>query len=312
MSGDMAGVRDQKFRCVIHGSFNKHFALIQSVHDTFTRAGIQVLAPRRSQIKLSRGGFALLEGEENRDPRLVELLYLHNLKRLGRNGFSYFVNPEGYVGRSASYELGIAQLTNTRCFFYHRLHDHPAYVHRNAVWRPEALADYVMQKGELPAPRVRRSEARIHQLWEDLMVPGSVIATGAIIDHDPGKSRREREILLVKTHKWDGRYSVVGGRVRRNERLRDALHREIREETGLRGEIGRHLATFDQLKNSGYYDSSVHHVYVDNVFTVRSKNVSLNEEAEDYIWIRPSDALRYLEIEPNARHIVEIYAKTAV
>jgi hypothetical protein len=48
---------------------------------------------------------------------LVELLYLHNLKRLGRNGFSYFVNPDGYIGASASYELGIAQLTNVRCFF---------------------------------------------------------------------------------------------------------------------------------------------------------------------------------------------------
>lgn len=293
-----------KIRCILHGSFRKHFDLIQEVHDIFTGAGIEVIAPKKSELISIENGFALLEGEENQDPRLIELLYLHNLKKLGKEGFSYFVNPEGYIGKSASYELGIAQISNTRCFFYHNLDDHPAYVHKNSVWSPQSLAEHVYEYNELPSPQVKRNERALHKLWEELMVPGSVVAAGAIIEHE-----RTKEILLVKTHKWGNRYSIVGGKVRRNERLDQTLLREVKEETGLTGAVGKHLATFDQIKNSGYYQSGMQHIFVDNVVSVDSKKVQLNEEAQDYTWISAKDALEYLDIEPNARHTVELYAK---
>jgi nucleoside triphosphatase len=298
------------FRCVIHGSFSKHFGEIRRAYEIFTAAGIEVLAPKQGELTAGKDGFALFEDEKELDPRLVELLYLHNLKKLGPDGFSFFVSPEGYLGKSASYELGIAQLTNTRCFFTNKLKDHPAYVHKNAIWSAEMLADYVVTRGELPSPLVRKNERAIHQLWEDLMVPGSVVATGAIIEHQPSKSTLDKEILLVKTHKWGGRYSVVGGKVRRNERLDQALLREVREETKLAGEVGRHIVTFDQLKDSGYYQKGIQHIFVDNVVKVKSKLVNLNEEAQEYIWTRPKDALKSLDIEPNARQTLELYAKT--
>ncbi|CAN5748876.1 hypothetical protein BH11PAT2_BH11PAT2_01440 [soil metagenome] len=296
-------IQEPKIRCILHGSFRKHFDLIQEVHDTFMAGGIEVIAPKKSELISIENGFALLEGEENQDPRLIELLYLHNLKKLGPNGFSYFVNPEGYIGKSASYELGIAQISNTRCFFYHELDDHPAYVHKNSVWSPNSLAEYLYQYNELPTPQVKRNEKALHALWQELMVPGSVVAAGAIIEHE-----RTKEILLVKTHKWGDRYSIVGGKVRRNERLDQTLLREVKEETGLNGSVGRHLATFDQIKNSGYYQKGMQHIFVDNVVSVDSKNVQLNEEAQEHIWIPAKDALEYLDIEPNARHTVELYA----
>lgn len=303
--GNMKNVGPQ-FRCVLHGSFRKHFDLIKNVHQVFTHAGIEVLAPRFSDIKSHEGGFVLLEGEEQQDPRMVELLYLHHLKRLGENGFSYFVNPEGYIGKSASYELGIAHVTNTRCFFLNQPDDHPVYVHKNAVWESETLAAFIKERNQLPEPKVKRNEKEIHRLWEDLMVPGSVVATGGIIEHDSNK--REKEILLVKTHKWGGRYSIIGGKVRRNERLEDALLREVREETGLVGSVGEHLCTFDQIKNSGYYVSGIQHIFVDNVVRVGSKRVRLNDEAEEHVWIPAKTALRDLPMEPNARHTLELYA----
>jgi ADP-ribose pyrophosphatase YjhB (NUDIX family) len=297
------------FRCVIHGSFSKHFAEIKKTAEIFAAAGIEVLAPKQGELVASKDGFALFADEADQDPRLVELLYLHNLKRLGENGFSYFVNPDGYIGKSASYELGIAQLTNTRCFFSHTLSDHPAYVHKHAIWRADMLADYILTHDELPLPQVRQNDKNIHKLWEDLMVPGSVVATGAIIEHQPRTNRREKEILLVKTHKWGDRYSIVGGKVRRNERLQQALLREVKEETMLNGEVGAHICTFDQIKNSGYYQGGVQHIFVDNIVTVKSKKVSLNDEAQDYIWALPSEALQHLDIEPNARTTVELYHK---
>ena len=295
-----------QIRCVLHGSFGKHFDLIQKTSALFTAAGIEVLAPKLSTVIGSDNGFALLEGEAGLDPRLIELQYLHHLKRLGSDGFSYYVNPEGYIGKSASYELGIAQTTNVRCFFLETPQDHPAYIHANSVWSPENIAAYVAEHGSLPEPTIARDEHAIHQLWEDLMVPGSVVATGGIIEHEHRCGRRD--ILLVKTHKWGGRYSIVGGKVRRNETLQDALVREVKEETGLSGIVDRHLCTFDQIKHSGYYRGGVQHIFVDNIFKVSSKRVTLNDEAQDYVWMPAHEALRDLPIEPNARHVVELYA----
>lgn len=297
------------FRCVLHGSFRKHFEEIKRIYQLFAENDIEVLAPEVSIIKAVENGFTILESDTEKDPRMIELLYLHNLKQLGENGFSYFVNPEGYIGASASYELGIAQLSNIRCFFLEKPRDHPVYVHKDSIWKPERLVDYIQERGELPQPKIKRNEKAIHKLWEDLMVPGSVVAVGGIIEYLPLKPKREKEILLVKTHKWGNKYSIVGGKVRRNERLDDALIREIKEETGLKAGIGKHICTFDQIKNSGYYLPGIQHIFVDKVVEVESKKVKLNEEAEDYIWIPPRIALNELPIEPNARHTLEIYSR---
>jgi ADP-ribose pyrophosphatase YjhB (NUDIX family) len=296
-----------QFRCIIHGSFSKHFEEISRVSTLFELAGIEVLAPKQGTLFPNSDGYALFEDEHGLDPRLIELLYLHNLKTLGQNGFSYFVNPEGYIGKSVSYELGIAQLTNTRCFFAEKLEDHPAYIYKNSIWSAELLADYIYTNQAMPLPHYKQSERRIQNLWEGLMVPGSVVATGAIIEYQRRDIRMESEILLVKTHKWGNRYSIVGGKVRRGERLEKALLREVYEETMLNGEVGSHICTFDQIKDSGYYRSGIQHIFVDNIVGVTSKKVVLNEEAQESIWVRASDALKYLDIEPNARSTVELY-----
>lgn len=193
-------------------------------------------------------------------------------------------------------------------FFLENPDDHPAYVHKNSIWKPEHLIEYIKERGQLPEPRIRRNENIIHKLWEGLMVPGSVVAVGGIIEYVSDKPKKEKEILLVKTHKWGDRYSMVGGKVRRNERLDSALIREVKEETGLSSFVGEHICTFDQIKNSGYYLSGVQHIFVDKVTRVKSKKVRLNEEAQEYIWIPPQVALKELSIEPNARHTLELYA----
>lgn len=302
--------KNMNFRCVLHGSFRKHFEEIKRIHQLFTSAGIEVLAPVISEIKAFEGGFAMLESDTKKDQRMIELLYLHNLKRLSENGFSYFVNPDGYIGKSASYELGIAQISNVRCFFLEHPDDHPVYVHKNAIRRPEDLAEHILKNGKLPDPQVRRNERAIHTLWEELMVPGSVVAGGAIIEYEHAKPKREKEILLVKTHKWSGRYSIIGGKIRRNERLDDGIAREVREETGLGAAVGAHIATFDQIKNSGYYITGIQHIFVDKVVRVGSRRVRLNDEAEDFVWIPAKNALKELDVEPNARHTLELYANS--
>ena len=272
--------------------------------EVFRNAGIEVVAPAMSDIVKEEDGFLFFRGEERSDPRLIELLYLRELRRLGPNGFSYFVNPDGYIGKSVSYELGIAQTSNVPCFFLQRPADHPAYVGNNSVWSPESLAEFIVKRGSFP--RLSHDVLDIERLWKQIIVPNSIVTAGAIIEYDP--KRGEREVLMVRTHKWHDRFSIVGGKVWRNERANDALIREVKEETGLDGLVGRHICTFDEIKNSGYYDTAVQHLFVDNVVRVNSKKVILNEEAQEYVWMPAQQALCELPIEPNARHTLELYA----
>ena len=295
-----------RFRCVIHGSLRKHLREMGEAMEIFQGAGIEVLAPQMSAIVKEDDGFLFFRGEEMFDPRLIELMYLQNLRNLGENGFSYFVNPGGYIGKSASYELGIAQATNVPCFFSSKPVDHPAYIGENAVWSAASIAEYIVKHHSLPVFRSAAPSA-LDRLWKQLIIPGSVVTAGAIIEYANSRGN-EREVLLVKTHKWGHRFSIVGGKVRRRERVDDALRREVKEETGLDGLVGKHICTFDQIRNSGYYNTSTQHLFVDNIVRVDSRRVVLNEEAQEYIWMPVHHALAELPIEPNARHTLELYS----
>jgi 8-oxo-dGTP pyrophosphatase MutT (NUDIX family) len=257
-------------------------------------------------------GFVHLASDSSKDPRVTELIYLKKLSELGSEGFSYYVNPNGTLGTSASYELAMDQLTNTRYLFMVPLRDHPAYVPQNSVWQPSELADYIAESGHYPPPFIPQDEEYIHKMVQDLILPGSIIAVGAIIVDESGKKYRtgqEKEVLMVQTHKWGDRFSIVGGKVQRNERLADALQREVLEETGLESDIQDSICTFDELRGGGYFIPRTHRVFTDNVVAVASRRVTLNYEAQDSVWMPPSVALRDLDIEPNARKTLELYVE---
>jgi len=307
----MAGL-EKRVRCVLHGSFRKHFDLIKEVYVLFTNSGIEVIAPMVSEIIGETDGFVHLATDQSKDPRIAELLYLRKLSELGSEGFSYYINPNGKLGTSASYELAIDQLTNTRYIFMEKLEDHPAYVPENSVWKPKELVSYVLEKGHCPPPVIPQNETYIQNLLQDFVLHGSIIAVGAIIiDYSSKKYKKgqERETLLVKTHKWGDRYSIIGGKVKRNERLAEALKREVLEETSLNCKIGESICTFDEIKNSGYFQQGAHRVFTDNVVKVDKRKVILNEEAEHYIWVPPTVALKELDIEPNARTTLQLYVE---
>lgn len=295
-----------KFRVIIHGSFGRYFDDIRAASKVFKSAGIKILAPESLEIAAIKSSFLLLENEEELDPRYVELRYLHNLQKLGSGGFSYFVNPNGYIGKSAAFELGIALSLGVPCYFSHKPKDLPVYIPNSHILSPQALTEKIMTNQSLPlaSPHTRRTQ--LYQMMQQLIGPGSIVAAGGIIQYQ-SSARSLPEVLLVKTHKWGNKYSIIGGKVRRGERLHQALLREIKEETGLLAEIEDHIVTFDQIRNSGYYLDYIHHMFVDYSVKVTSKRVQLNDEAQNYVWTPAEQALAELDIEPNAKHTLDLY-----
>jgi nucleoside triphosphatase len=286
---------------------------IGEASELLTAAGVEVLAPTSSEIVSEQDGFVLMEGEDGLDPRLVELRYLKHLRRLGPQGSSLFVVPGGRIGLTASYELGLAQALGVRTIFTEAPDDHPVYLPGGSIYSVADLAKYIEVHQELPAAYPVRDikgtpeEAdEAYHLWEHLSPVHSIVAVGALIEYRPKDG--PVEVLLVKTHKWGGRYSIIGGKVNRHELLQQALLREIMEETGLTVEVKRHLDTSDQIKDSGFY-IPVQQIFVDFVAEATTRDVKLNGEAQGHLWIPAAEALATLEIEPNAKHLLEIYVQ---
>lgn len=100
------------------------------------------------------------------------------------------------------------------------------------------------------------------------------------------------EILLIQTHKWSHLWGMPGGKIKRGETCEQALIREIQEETGL------HLRSIQQVMlhdciEPPEFQRSAHFLLVSHIARCADEapTVVLNEEAQSFQWIRPSEAL---------------------
>ena len=111
-----------------------------------------------------------------------------------------------------------------------------------------------------------------------------VTTVGALIHDGAGK------ILMVRTHKWRDRWGIPGGKIERGETAEAALRREILEETAL--EITDiQFALVQDCIDSPEFIRPAHFVLLNYIARAKSKNVILNEEAEEFRWVEIPGAL---------------------
>ena len=113
------------------------------------------------------------------------------------------------------------------------------------------------------------------------------------------------ELLLLQSHKWPGAYVVPGGHVELGERLEEAAVREAKEETGL--EIyDLEFINFQQFIYDPAFWKHRHFVFFDFAARTDNTDVVLNDEAQEYIWAEPREALK-LKLDSYTRTSVESY-----
>ncbi len=96
--------------------------------------------------------------------------------------------------------------------------------------------------------------------------------------------RRGRLLLLRRPAASEcnpERWEFPGGRIERGEGVRDALIREVREETGLAVEPGRLLGAGEQERSEG----RVVHLVLDS--STAGGEIVLSEEHDAYRWVTP-------------------------
>lgn len=126
---------------------------------------------------------------------------------------------------------------------------------------------------------------------------------GALIFNGQG------QVLLVRTHKWRDRWGIAGGKIRRGESALEALRRETREETGLEIEEMRLVMVQDCIEPEEF-ETSAHFLLMN--YTARcvsdDASVELNDEAEEFRWVLPEEAL-LMELNQPTRYLIEEVTK---
>ncbi len=127
---------------------------------------------------------------------------------------------------------------------------------------------------------------------------------GALILNPQGK------LLLLKSHKWSNMYVIPGGHIEVGEKAREALKREIKEETNL----DIHDIAFLQFQDFIFdkvYIKERHLILLNFVCKAKDQTVKLNDEAQEFVWIDPKEALEKLPVEPYTKRALETYLKGA-
>jgi len=124
---------------------------------------------------------------------------------------------------------------------------------------------------------------------------------GALIFNSKG------ELILIKSHKWFGKYVIPGGHIELGETMEQAVIREAKEETGLDVRDIEFLCFEEFIFHPSFHKKS-HCIFFDFSCKTNSTDVKLNDEAEDYIWAKPEDALK-LDVEPSTIRTIKTYLK---
>ncbi|HET7144147.1 MAG TPA: NUDIX domain-containing protein [Anaerolineales bacterium] len=111
------------------------------------------------------------------------------------------------------------------------------------------------------------------------------------------------ELLLIKSHKWPGKYVVPGGHVELGEKLEEAAIREAKEETGL-DIYDLHFVNFQQFIHDPAFWKHKHFIFFDFLCRTDSLEVRLNDEAQEHLWVTLEAAL-HLPLDSYTRISVE-------
>ncbi len=127
------------------------------------------------------------------------------------------------------------------------------------------------------------------------------VIAGAFIFND------KDELLLIKGIKSNNKYICPGGGVEFDEKIEDAVRREIKEETGLEIEDIEFLTVVDGVKQgSSYQGASDHLIFLDHKAKAKGKiDVKLNKEASEYHWDTPEKWLKRKDLEKYTRWTIE-------
>src|SRR5882724_4659272 len=100
----------------VSGSFHRHMdAITRAVHE-LAALSVRVLSPADPRIVAAQGEFLFVASDRVKSVRLVQDRHLESIRA---SDFLWLVCPDGYVGQSASMEVGFAAAAGVPIFATH-------------------------------------------------------------------------------------------------------------------------------------------------------------------------------------------------
>ena len=100
----------------VSGSFHRHMERIAAAVHELVTLSIRVLSPADPQVVAQQGGFLFVASDRVRSVRLVQDRHLESIRAAN---FVWLVCPDGYVGQSASMEIGFAAAVGVPVYSTH-------------------------------------------------------------------------------------------------------------------------------------------------------------------------------------------------
>ncbi len=115
-----------------------------------------------------------------------------------------------------------------------------------------------------------------------------------------------QQVLLCRRGQppYVGLWSLPGGIVELGEPVVDALHREVREETGLEVEIVRLAEVYERIVPGDGHRTEYHFVLLDYLCHVESGTLKAGDDAADVRWFASTE-LASLEMTPGSLAVIE-------
>lgn len=158
-------------RCLsaaVSGSFHRHMAAITAAVQELARLSVRVLSPADPRVVAAKGEFLFVASDRLRSVRLVQDRHLESIRAAD---LLWLVCPDGYVGQSASMEVGLAVAFGVPIFATHApsdltLREYVVVVPKlsDAIRRVEASARPSRPEGILIDPHASVEEA--HNILE--------------------------------------------------------------------------------------------------------------------------------------------------
>lgn len=136
------------------------------------------------------------------------------------------------------------------------------------------------------------------KMTPDAFVPTTknyIVGVGAIVIH-------EDKLLVVKDRFYPG-YKLPGGHIDKNESIKDALKREVLEETGVSIEF-ESIMNIGHFKNGQFGESNL---YMVCTAKATSQDISIHDSSEiaEAKWIDPKEFLNMEDVNNYNKSVVE-------
>lgn len=164
-------------RVSIIGSFRKYYEEIKQVIISLEKNNIEVLSPKYSQITHSIEKFVVFESDNQLlSPAEIQT---DTLNRILKSDVVYVYDPNGYIGRTTCYEIGVLRTTTIPLIFLKMPKDLPILVHNYEVMNPSKLIYTLLQNrsylNEVDRIVIEKNKVKNGMRFKKVLICGSMV-----------------------------------------------------------------------------------------------------------------------------------------